>query len=327
MKPVFLYMILLFTAIISSCHPQGKKPISTKDNIQGDIIIFHAGSLSLPFQQIARQFETDHPGTRVLLESAGSVASARKITDLRKPCDIMASSDYQVIEQLLIPKFASWHLPFVSNELVIAFNNKSRFGKEINPGNWTEILSREEVAYGRSDPDSDPCGYRTLMAFQLAGDHYQLIELSHLLETKDQKYIRPKEVDLLALLEVGEIDYIFIYKSVAVQHGLNYLHLPAEINLGDPAMNEHYHRAVVSIRGGQPVERIDMTGEAMIYAVTIPEGGPNPKGAEAFLAYLLDDAKGLKIMEEAGQQSVVPARNIYYDKVPETLKKFALPLE
>ena len=30
------------------------------------------------------------------------------------------------------------------------------------------------------------------------------------MKSKNQEYIRPKEVDLLALLEAGELDYIFL---------------------------------------------------------------------------------------------------------------------
>ncbi len=41
---------------------------------------------------------------------------------------------------------------------------------------------------------------------------------------------------LLGLLESGAIDYCFEYKSVAKQHGLMYINLPPDINLG----NIHY---------------------------------------------------------------------------------------
>ncbi len=327
MKSLAKYVLILLSLVFFACQPKQEKKATGSGSVDGEIIVFHAGSLSVPFQQIARQFEAEYPGTRVLLESAGSVASARKITDLGKPCDIMASADYQVIEELLIPDFASWHLPFVSNVLVIAYNDQSRYGGEITPANWMEILRRDDVAFGRSDPDSDPCGYRTLMTFQLADQYYRIEGLSKEMESKDRKYIRPKEVDLLALLEISEIDYIFIYKSVAVQHGLNYLELPADINLGDPALNDHYGQAIVPIRGGQPGQTIDMKGEAMIYSVTIPDKCPNPMGAQAFISFLLDAEKGLNIMEASGQNSVVPAKNKYYEQIPEGLKKFALPPE
>ena len=90
------------------------------------LIIFHAGSLSVPFKQIAKAFEKKYPEIRVELEAAGSRACARKISDLNKPCDIMASADYKVIDNLLIPEFASWNLKFASNEMALVYSNKSK---------------------------------------------------------------------------------------------------------------------------------------------------------------------------------------------------------
>ena len=60
------------------------------------------------------------------------------------------------------------------------------------------------------------------------------------MSSKDKEYIRPKEVDLVALIESNAIDYMFQYKSVAIQHGLKYIELPREINLSDPSLNDLY---------------------------------------------------------------------------------------
>jgi molybdate/tungstate transport system substrate-binding protein len=277
----------------------------------------------VPFQQIAKAFEADYPGTSVLLESAGSVASARKISDLKKPCDIMASSDYKVIEEILIPEYTGWHIPFASNEMVIAFNEQSTGGAEINSNNWPAVLGRQDVFFGRADPNADPCGYRTVMTFQLAEDYYNMPGLEQELSSRDNKYIRPKEVDLLALLEINEIDYIFIYKSVAVQHHLKFLELPEEINLENPTLDELYRNAVVRINSDQPGQTIEMKGESMIYAATIPDSSPNRKAAEAFMEFLLEKDKGMKIMEQCGQRSVVPSSNRYFTKLPPSLKRFS----
>jgi molybdate/tungstate transport system substrate-binding protein len=47
--------------------------------------------------------------------------------------------------------------------------------------------------------------------------------------SKNKDFIRPKEVDLVALIESNAIDYMFQYKSVAIQHGLKYIELPKMI--------------------------------------------------------------------------------------------------
>ena len=157
-KKIILFVLGLITSF--------NMPAQQKNNtISGDLIIFHAGSLSMPFKEIAAEFNKLYPDVKVLLESAGSVASARKITDLNRPCDILASSDYGVIDNILIPKYADWNLKFVSNEMSIVYRQESRLAGQINPKNWYDILMKKEVAFGRADPNSDPCGYRTLMTF------------------------------------------------------------------------------------------------------------------------------------------------------------------
>jgi molybdate/tungstate transport system substrate-binding protein len=298
------WIFLIFVAI--SCQHPGKPTGKPSSGISGEVIIFHAGSLSYPFQKIARAFEQEYPGTKILLEAAGSVDCARKITDLHKPCDLMASSDYKIINKFLIPGYTSWYMPFAGNEMVIAYTDKSKYGQHITSSNWVEILFRDDIRYGRSDPDADPCGYRTLMVMQLAGFYYGKDDLAVRLAEKDQQYIRPKEVDLLAMLELNETDYIFIYKSVAIQHGLKILELPDEINLKKAEFDEQYQKAGVKIKGSTPESYIEVKGEAITYAITLLADAPNPSAAQAFLHYLLREDKGMKIINQSGHHSLLP---------------------
>jgi molybdate/tungstate transport system substrate-binding protein len=291
--------------------------------LKGELIIFHAGSLSVPMKEVATAFNRIYPGVKILLESAGSVASARKITDLNRPCDIMATSDYTVIDNMLIPKYADWNLKFVSNELTIAYHEKSRYANQINARNWYEILMKSDVAYGRADPNADPCGYRTVLTLILAENFYSIPGLANNIMTKDQNYIRPKEVDLLALLESGSIDYIFNYRSVALQHNLKYLKLPDEINLKVPGLADKYATSYTEINGNEPGKKMVVRGEAMVYGVTMLRDAPNKPAAIAFLKFLLNRDQGMKIMEKNGQPSVIPQPTDHYDLLPAELKPFA----
>ena len=290
--------------------------------IKGDLIIFHAGSLSVPFKEIAAEFKKLNPQVNILMESAGSVASARKITDLDKPCDIMASADYSVIDKMLIPKFADWNIKFASNELCVVYSEKSRYANQITAKNWTEMLLKPDVAYGRSDPNSDPCGYRTEMMLQLAEKQYKKPALYSKFSTKDRQYMRPKETDLLALIETNSVDYIFLYRSVAVQHNLKYIILPDAINLKNPSFASQYAIAKVSINGSKPGEKQIMTGEPMIYSFTILRNAPNKAAAIAFAGFLLQKEKGQSIMARNGQPSVVPMKADNFDKIPSQLKTY-----
>jgi molybdate/tungstate transport system substrate-binding protein len=317
---LFALSLILIIPVIA-CKNKIK---NTTEAMTGDLIIFHAGSLSVPFKEIAVAFNQEHPGVHILLEPAGSVASARKISELGRPCDIMASSDYHVIDDMLIPQYASWNLRFATNEMVIAFTDQARDCGQLDSSNWSRILMKNDVIYGRADPNMDPCGYRTVFTLKLAQKYYGDTTLAAKFLEKDTRYMRPKEVDLMALLETNTVDYIFIYRSVAEQHHVRYLLLPDEINLKDPALNDLYSGVSTDILGSKPGEKTTVRGEAMIYAVTMLNKAPHPVTALAFMEFLLAPDKGMAIMARNGQPSVIPSFCAQYGELPTSLKKFAL---
>lgn len=320
-KRISFLLILSFAIGFQSCKNQNKDEQAS--GLQGDLIIFHAGSLSVPFKLIAEAFEKENPGVNVLLEPAGSVACARKITDLKKDCDIMASADYVVINRFLIPEYADWNISFAANEMAIAFTDKAKFSDQITSENWYTILANPKVIYGRADPNSDPCGYRSVMTTQLAAIKEDNPDILNVLE-KDNNFIRPKEVDLLGLLEVNAIDYIYIYKSVAIQHHLNYISLSDSINLSNPELKDWYAKAEVGIAGKKPGEILNLKGNPMVYGITKLKKSPNAAAADAFLDFFFDAAKGLKIIEDQGQKVIIPSPTSSFEKLPEKLKKYAL---
>jgi molybdate/tungstate transport system substrate-binding protein len=288
---------------------------------QKELIIFHAGSLSVPLKQAAMEYERRNPGTKILLESSGSLVCARKVTELKKPCDIIASSDYFVINELLIPDYASWSIRFATNEIVIAYQEKSRHSNEINKDNWMDILWKPDVIYARSDPDSDPCGYRTVFTFMLAEKYYRLPGLSTKLLSKNKEFIRPKEVDLVSLLESNSIDYMFQYKSVAIQHGFKYIELPKDINLSDPAKNAIYSSVNTSVAGNKPGTKIKVAGDYINYSLTILDKAPQKEEAANFVDFLLSP-DGLNIFRKNGQEPLIPLIGEPWMKMPPKLLKY-----
>lgn len=291
-------------------------------NLSGDLIIFHAGSLSVPMIEIKSEFNKIYPKVNVIMESAGSIECARKVTDLKKPCDIVASSDYKVIDKMLIPAYADWNIKFAANEICIAYTDKAKYKNVINVKNWFDILMKQDVTYGRDDPNGTPCGYRTVMCMQLSETYYSKPGLAKQLLSKDMNYMRPQEVDLINLLESMNLDYAFIYRSVAVQHKLNYLILPDQVNLKNPKYSDDYIKAVVDINGKEPGKTEQMKGDPMVYGVTMIKNAPNKEAALAFLEFMLTKDKGMKIMEKEGQPSVIPMEVNNYSVVPDRLKPF-----
>lgn len=286
-----------------------------------EIIVFHAGSLSVPLNQLKDEYEKLNPDIKIQLEPAGSLVCARKITELKKPCDIIASADYYVINELLIPEYANWSIRFATNEIVIAYTSRSRYASEITNNNWYDILLRDNVIYSRSDPDSDPCGYRSVFTIMLAEKFYGKPGLTEKMLTKNLDFIRPKEVDLVALLESGSCDYMFQYKSVAIQHGLKYLELPPEINLSDPSRADLYKTVSLDVTGNKPGSKIKMTGDYINYSMTILNAAPGKAEAIDFMRFILSE-KGIEIFRKNGQDPIIPFLTDKPDQLPPKLSEY-----
>jgi len=305
-----LLMLLLVVALLFGCaKPLGKLPI------------FHAGSLTIPFAEISEEFNKLYPDIEILAEGGGSATTIRKVTELGRECGVVASADYKIIPKLMFPNYTEWYIIFASNQIVLCYTEKSQYQAQVNTDNWYEILLKEGVTYGRSNPDQDPCGYRTLMVWQLAEKYYQVPGIYQKLYGAAGDMMRPKSVDLIALLESGDLDYAFEYSSVAKQHNLKYVVLSEEINLSSEQFKDFYAQARVEIKGKQPGETITLAGEPILYAVTIPNNFPNQELAISWVEFLLSD-QGMAIMEANGQRPIKPATTNDISKLPEALKRF-----
>ena len=314
--------------------------------------VFCAGSLALPLERIKERFERDFSSyrprgslrtyrVRVQLEPAGSVQCIRKIIDIGKRADVLAIADYSLIPEMMM-NYTDWYLRFAKNKIVIAFTDKSRYADEINSRSWFQILRRSNVRWGFSNPNMDPCGYRSLWVIQLAeleyGDSrifedlveknsairmneeagiYTCVVPENLKPNPNRLVIRDKSVELVVLLESGGLDYAFEYLSVAVQYGLRYVELPESIDLSgkEHADVEKYSRMRALLRGG------NLTATPIHYGVTVPRNAAHPELAAAFIKYMIDE-EGRRIFKEMGQPPIHPALASNFDKIPEILRPY-----
>ncbi len=281
--------------------------------------VVHAGSLTVPFQQVESMLKNKYPNLVIDDEAFGSVDAVRQVTDLGREFDIVGVADYYVIPALMIPKFANWYIVFAGNEMVVLYTNRSKYASEINESNWYKVITRSGVIVGVSDKDRDPSGYRAVLVTKLASmyyyhDNHTLYDVLYKDKySKGELVIKPKEVDLLAPLESGQIDYVISYYSLAVQHHLNYVTLPPQINLGDPKYAEIYSKVSIVVN-----DKI-IDGKPIMYALTIPYNAPNKKLAVEFIKILLSE-EGRKIMDLSGQKSFSPAYVYGNENLPNELK-------
>jgi molybdate/tungstate transport system substrate-binding protein len=269
--------------------------------VTGPLIVFNAGSLAKPFNDLLQEFKRMHPEVETAQENSGSLEAARKLTELGKIPDVIGVADYGVISKILIPEHAGWYATFARNAMVLIYTDESIGADDINGQNWWQILLRSGVRAGRSEPTLDPNGYRTLMAFQLAERFYRQPGLAARLQRAlGPRYIRPKEADLTALVQAGELDYSWSYLSIARTAGLRHVDLPNEIDLSDPTLTEWYSQARVKLpSASRSADSVEFRGEPIVYALSIPRRAPHPHTAREFVRFIFSP-EGNGILQKNG---------------------------
>jgi molybdate/tungstate transport system substrate-binding protein len=285
------------------------------------LTIFAAGTLAVPFRQVNALFEKKYPNVTVQAQFGGSVKMAKQITELHREADILAVADYNVIPKYMFaaPAHASWYAGLCRNAITFVYTDKSKYAKEINSQNWYKVLARKGVEIGRSNPDTDPSGYQTVQMLNLAEKYYKAPGLEQsVLANAPRSNMRDTETSLLSALQLGQIDYLAIYRSDALQHHLKFIDLPAKINLSDPAEATYYAQGVAHTKNG------DLTGKPIVYAITVVNGAKHADAAEKYVAMLLSP-QGQDVMKKSGFGAFSPAYAVHIDAVPAALKKLVEP--
>lgn len=348
-----LLLIIAITGGSAGCSRLGQKP--SHDRVKLKVII--AGSLLVPFQSLEKEFEKLNPDIDVQLEGHGSVQVIRAVTELGDIADITAVADAQLIPLMMysvpVPEgdqaYADWNIRFSTNRLGIAYKDESAYAAEINADNWYDVISRSDVVIGLADPRIDAMGYRTLMAIQLAEDYYRddsifertigsafdpamkistegdidTISVPEVVKsTQARVKLRSYSIQLMALLESGDLDYSFEYESVAKQRGLKFLALPAGIDLSSPDFEPQYQQVEVNLDFRRFASVVpNFQGTRIVYGLTIPNNALHPQEAARFLEFILS-AEGQGIFERSYQPFLAAAICDNPQALPETLQSW-----
>ena len=276
-------MLLIVAALAPGCAAgrAGDEPATLE--------LLAAGSLARPLRAAADSFTSSAGLPAARLELAGSLEAARRVTELGRRPDLVALADAELMPRLLVPSHATWWADFARNRLVLAYAPGARGTDRVAAGDdWRSVVTAPGVVIGRSDPDLDPAGYRALLAMQLAerqGGGPGVAD--RLLARSPPSAIRPKSADLVALLQAGELDYAWLYESVARAARLPFISLPDSIDLGEPALADVYATASVRVAGRTRRDTITVTGAPILFALTVPGAAPHRELAGRFAAWLL----------------------------------------
>jgi len=319
-KISFLFFVAL-TFLSISCNSVVEEKEEALDStvVQGNLIILHDDVLESMVKDLAKQFEEQYPHVKVINEAGGSRKFAQEIINHRKSCDILISSDYKLIQNMLIPAYAKWLMKFANDEIVIAYGAKSKFADSLRTDNWFRILLSKQVQFGRTDPDFAPVGYRSVLCIKLAEKYYGEEGIRDQLLFKDKKFIKPSESQLITMLRKNMIDYFFTYKSTAEQKHLKYVLLPDQINLKSKDYSAYYSMAKMKVSGREPGEYIVHQGAPIRFGICPMIRSTNLLATEAFLSFMIERIKSSKILTKNNIQNTDTLEFVPIDSVPEFL--------
>jgi molybdate/tungstate transport system substrate-binding protein len=287
----------------------------------GSLTVFGAGTLSAPFTAEITAFEKANPGVTVHSQFGASGDMVKDVTQLGQPDDVLGVADYSLIPKLMSTAskpHAAFYLGFVSNQITFAYTSHSKGASQLTASNWYKVLAEPGVHIGRSNPAADPSGYQVLQMLQLAQGYYHDPGLSAaVLNNSPDSSVAETETSLLAALQSGQIDYLAIYKSNALEDHLKYIALPAQINLSDSSLAAAY--AKVTINAGSLGH---LTAKPIIYGLTVPSNAPDPALAQKFISFVLSP-QGQAIMSSNGFVVISPA--LASGTVPASLQALTTP--
>jgi molybdate/tungstate transport system substrate-binding protein len=217
----------------------------------------------------------------IRVEAHGSATVARMVAEGQRDPDIVTVADTALFEEPLSPP---WYSTFTSNAVVLAYNPDTEGGRRVAAADrWYDPLVAGDVRLGRTDPDQDPLGYRTLFTLELAARYYDDAPALH--ETiPDRRQLYP-ETALISEFETGSIDAAFAYRNMAVERGYDYVDLPDRIDLSSPAHTERYATVSYTLPSGQEIR-----GDLISYGSTIRR--PSDAARSVFVAHTTGDYLG-----------------------------------
>ena len=333
---IVVAVVVVSAVIVGGFYALGLNPAAQKTQVT----VFHAGSLTIPLQSVEKEFEADHPNVDILLEGAGSSQCIAWLTQAGKICDVLATADWALIPKM-DSQYQNYYIQFATNEMVICYTNTSKYSDNINATNFWEYFNKPGVVWGFSDPNLDPCGYRSLMVLQLAefaygnttilekcvidhsditvsdnGTYYNITTPEPLNPDTNKLMIKDKSIDLITMLQAGSLDYAFEYRSVAVQNHLNFITLDDAINLKNVSLDSTYKRVSV-IKDNGAIS----TGSSITYGITVPKVAVHPDLGALFIEYVINET-GQTIFNSLGQPPITPCPTDNLAGLPANLQPY-----
>jgi molybdate/tungstate transport system substrate-binding protein len=279
--------------------------VSTATSVGAPLTSFSADAYTAEVTSLLNGFSTSTGAQVAPVKSGGSFADANQIA-AGAPDDVFVSVALSATSSQYLKNLTSnWAVGFASDQVVLAYSNATqaaatsvidlatKAAKSNATSDWNAFfaaLTSGGVKVGISNPVSDPAGLRGWLVLEAAGYLYsggdQQAYVSPLLQN-DANVTGTSAAALVAPLQAGQIQFLFIYKSAAVSDGLKFIALDPHVNLGSATLGSFYSQFSYTDSAGKTV------GAPIILCITVPLSSVDTAEALQFVQYVVQNAKGL----------------------------------
>jgi len=239
--------------------------------------------------------------------SGGSNADASSIK-AGAPDDVFISSALSATAPSHLGNLsANWAIGFATDQVVVAYSNATlsnsaatsilSLGETAEKSNATSdwnafytALTSGSVKVGISNPVADPGGLRGWLVLEAAGYMYsggnQSAYVSPLLKSQSN-VTGTSSAALVAPLQSGQIQFLFIYKSAAISDGIGYISLDDHVNLSSANLASFYSQFSYTDSAGTT------KAAPIVLVVTVPMSSVNTAEALEFVQYIVKNMGSL----------------------------------
>ncbi len=240
-------------------------------------------------------------------KGGGSYTDAREISQ-NDPANIFISVALNSYDKSYLgPRYSGWAIAFAADSLVIAYSgltdhNSSAVSiinqfSQANSTNSSTLyrdafmnLTSGKVKVGISDPNSDPAGFRAWISLEIAGYEFENGNRSYFenrMSHNSGNVSATSAAELVSPLVDGNIQFLYIYRSAAIAKGLDYISLPAFLDLGNESMASFYGQFNYTLATGV------ISGSPIYLYISALANNTNATSADGFVSYVVNNNSNL----------------------------------
>ncbi|WP_407107662.1 molybdate ABC transporter substrate-binding protein [Rhodococcus aetherivorans] len=238
-------VLVLPALMLAACGSGGDGDPAPATAVTGELTVFAAASLQVPFREIEVRFEAENPGTDVVFDFAGSADLVARLSQ-GAPADVFASADTANMTRAVDAGLVAGEpVNFAANTLTIV----------TEPGNPEEVQTFADLSRPGLDvvvcAPQVPCGAAAARVEDVAG-----VTLEPVSEESSV-------TDVLGKVATGQADAGLVYVTDALRAGDDVTAVP----FPESAAAVNTYPVAVLAEGANPV-----TAAAFVAYVTGPEG-------------------------------------------------------